>query len=56
MKKNIIFFCSYILTLNFIHAQIDSDYMLDKKQEYIVGKQYVFEFRDGTIAIGKYLK
>ena len=56
MKKIIIFFCSYILTLNFIHAQIDSDYMLDKKQEYIVGKQYVFEFRDGTIAIGKYLK
>ena len=56
MKKIIIFFCSYILTLNFVHAQIDSDYMLDKKQDYIVGKQYVFEFRDGTIAIGKYLK
>ena len=55
--KKIIFLISIIfLSINCIYSQIDSDYMLDKKQDYIIGKQYVFEFRDGTITIGKYLK
>ena len=56
MKKNIFLISFIFLTISCIYSQIDSDYMLDKKQEYIIGNQYVFEFRDGTIAIGKYLK
>lgn len=56
MKK---VFLSFVLCfcLGFnLFGQIDSDYRLKKGEEYIVGQKYIYEFRDGTIAIGTYIK
>ena len=55
--KKIIFLISVIfLFLNCVYSQIDSDYKYDKGNKYVEGQKYVFEFRDGTITIGTYLR
>ena len=56
MKK---FFLSFVLVFSFgfhLFSQIDSDYMLKKGEEYVTGQKYIYEFRDGTIAIGTYIR
>tara|TARA_B100000900_G_scaffold211656_2_gene179428 strand:- start:6597 stop:7511 length:915 start_codon:yes stop_codon:yes gene_type:complete len=55
--KKIIFLISVIfLFINCVYSQIDSDYKFDKGTKYVEGQKYVFEFRDGTITIGTYLR
>ena len=44
------------LFIKFYFAQIDSDYKYDNSKKYSEGQKYVFEFRDGTIIIGTFVR
>ena len=53
------FFLSFVLVFSLgfnLFSQIDSDYKLKKGEEYVAGQKYIYEFRDGTITIGTYIR
>ncbi len=54
MKNFLLLLSIVFFSINQISAQIDSDYKYEK--ELTVDKKYIFEFRDGTIIIGKFIE
>tara|TARA_B100001057_G_scaffold458573_1_gene507945 strand:+ start:612 stop:1526 length:915 start_codon:yes stop_codon:yes gene_type:complete len=56
MKKNILLAILFVNINLSLYSQVDSDYKIDKTQNYVEGENYVFEFRDGTITIGTFLR
>ena len=56
MKKIFLLFILFMSFSSSLYCQIDSDYKLKKGEKYVEGQKYVFEFRDGTIAIGTYIR